>query len=441
MNPERRDRNQAQKFEVAAEKLRIFRERYGEPQLPRVGTDERLAFVEVEDRITSALPWVPVHIRKFMADQLISHGSPTNVPGGSSYRYLYMGIFPNSEQGWIQKAEAILESYYGTAATATEIAEAFSLKGLSAVEKNVRSYFLSFLKTYNLDRDPLYRLTIRKLSQPEIFSPQAGVETIKIPQDIWVYHERHCLPEVEEIDRKLVQGDFIILDGPFGVGKTFNVAYPLFRQRRAAGYTVENVDGQAYYSQYIEKALLPELLQGSRRYLAIDEFASILRQDEKGTLKLLKHLHNQKVEVLLVNSGRTQQVRSSIANWMVRKGADMGIYFSIHRLKTTHISPDLAEQYLRNINRADKALVDFVLDPANKALLSPSVFLTRTSGCRTLNELREELKDSVFRSDLIPGHLYAGRGGSKEDMVRVLTNIGLVSPSTAKWLDSIADYN
>lgn len=443
MSPERSGRGQTQKMEAAAERLRIFRARYGDPQLPTVGKDESLAFIEIEKRVATALPWAPANIREFIADYL--HRFPPHTPARQE-NYPYMSVFPRNPEGVLQRNVAILASYYGTSAGEAEIAEAFSLKSPSSVRKTTRLCLMSFNPVkgvHEADRTPLYRQSIRKLPQPATFSPQAGIETIKRPEDIWVYHQRHCLPEVEEIDKKLASGDFVILNGPFSVGKTFNIAHQLLKQRQMAGYTAEIADGQETSPQDIIEYHLP-LLTGSKRFMVIDEFPSMLRHDEEGALRLLKQLSDQRVEVLLVSPGRTRGGRNSTASMMVRKGADMGINFNIHHFRTTHISPELVRQHLRNINQADNTLIDFVLDPTHRALINIAIFEQITSICRTLDRLRQEFSGNPDTFSLFIELLTAGRGGSKKDLVRVFYDIGFpdsVVASLAERINNIPDYN
>lgn len=274
--------------------------------------------------------------------------------------------------------------------------------------------------------------------------PRGNPEPMSPKQNIWSRYEAVVGEERQGLDQLLRSGTFVVLDGPFGVGKNRSFAVPLFEEKRNEGYSTEMMfgsevgDAPDLITRY-ENRVFPEFLaESDKRFLTIDEFNLLIDTDPSGTERLLRMLNDNHVETLVINATRTQAMRDVTNQKLVELGQKTGIPINIHKVETTHIPPNLVKEYLEKIG-ADPEVVKIVLDPANKALLVPRVFNTVVEQATTMDELREVAYHCATTGTL-PNHLQSGQGGSREDMWRAFKSI-LGDRLDDKRLNDTPDYN
>lgn len=272
-------------------------------------------------------------------------------------------------------------------------------------------------------------------------SAKPRYESIQKWEDTWAAYQDLFSGVRAAIDQRLRQGQIVVIDGPFGVGKTSSIANPLYEQREGEGYVVGDWSGDyedereaATRSRYIETRVLPALLgDAEKRFFLLDEFPALLRANPQNTEHLLQTLHDRRIETLLVNTGRTQAIRDEANQKLLELSEEAGIPIVIHKMEITHVPPEIVRAHLKQVNGAEQDLIDFVLDPANEALLVPQVFNAFVEDSKSMDDLRKRATNHQWW--FFPNCL----GGSKEAMVRALQNLGIKFPD--RYLQAVRDYN
>lgn len=282
-----------------------------------------------------------------------------------------------------------------------------------------------------------------------VYSPSMGAENpsakpryeaVQKWEDTWAAFQDLFEDTRADIDLALKQGQIVVIDGPFGVGKNRSITNPLYEQRGEEGYIVDEWSGDvperraAGESRFIETRVLPELLgESGKRFFLLDEFPQLLKANPQDTEHLLQTLHDRGMETILVNGQRTQAIRDETNQQLLEISARTGIPIVIHRMQITHLPPELAWAHLTHVNGADQELIDFVLDPENEALLNPRVFNWLVEDSKNMDDLRKSAADLEWY------FLRQCMGGSKEAMARALQNIGTTIPE--KYIQAVPDYN
>lgn len=424
----------------AANKVAGFRERFGDANLPYNEHRHRLALVEVEDRMNQVLPWAPPATRQFISE-IFYREDEDSPPRNYKPRDLPM-------EYWIKRAQAVVYGFWGTAAGADEVARGFSLPHASTV-RHILDRYINFSQWHHNKRIDF--LPLFKLKQPAVYSPREDVEEIKGNNDVWIYLQRRYLPEVQEISDQLEAGKVVFVSGPFGSGKTFNIQHQVMWQFMERGYAVESVDGQLYRnsSRILSSwdGIWSEASKDQPRLFAIDE-APALVLDEGGAIregsmeeneKLMRKVQSEDMRLLLVNATRDQRLRQAVIEHFQAIFQKLGMESVVHHVRQTHVPPELARQDL-TIMGAESDLIDFFLQPENAALLNIRLYDLHRSN-RNMEKLRDALTmpDNGTRWQI---YLRSGQGGSKDDVVRMLTNAGILTGNKheKEWLGRIPDY-
>lgn len=425
----------------AADKAAGFRERFGDANLPYSEFSHRLALVEVEDRMNQVLPWAPPTTRQFISE--IFYRKEENYPPRNyNPRDLPM-------EYWIKRAQAVMYGFWGTAAGADEVVEGFSLPHASTV-RHILNRYINYAP-HRIEKTDL--LPLFKLKQPAVYSPRKDVEEIREYDDIWIYLQRRYLPAVQEISDQLERKRVVFVDAPFGSGKTFNIQHQVEWQFMEKGYAVESVDGQIYRSSSgilsSWNAIWREASKDQPKLFVIDEAPAlvlreggIVEESIEENEKLMRKIQSEDIRLLLINATRDSKLRQTVVEHFQAIFQKLGVESVVHHVRQTHVPPELARQDL-TILGAESDLIDFFLQPENAALLNIRLYDLHR-GNRSIAALRDAL--TMFGLWHIGAqwqiYLRAGQGGSKDDVVRMLTNIGILTGSEyeKEWLEQIPDY-
>lgn len=426
----------------AANKVAGFRERFGDATLPYYEHSHQLVFVEVEDRMNQVLPWAPPTTRQFISE-IFYRGEENSPPRNYNPRDLPM-------KHWITKAQAVMYGIWGTAASADEVAEGFSLPHASTV-RHILDRYINSAQWHIIKRIP--SLPLFKLKQPTVYSPREDAEEIRGHDDIWIYLQRRYLPEVQEISDQLERKRVVFVDAPFGSGKTFNIQHQVMWRFMERGYAVESVDGQLSRnsSRILSdwNAIWHKDSKDHPKLFVIDE-APTLVLGEGGIVEenmeeneiLMRKIQSEDIRLLLINATRSSKLRQTVIERFQAIFQKLGMESVVYYLRQTHVPPELVRQDLTLLG-ADSDLIDFFLQPENAALLNVRLYYLHRNN-ESMARLRDELRKSATFHLGAQWQIYlrAGQGGSKDDVVRMLTNAGILGQheSEKEWLELIPDY-
>lgn len=277
------------------------------------------------------------------------------------------------------------------------------------------------------------------MSQDIFESVHHPQEVVATKQDFWGFVRGRYLPEVQEITTQLDSGLAVILDAPFGTGKTFNLASLLVGQFTSRDYSVVRYDSKSmggargalvWFSGKWKEANSEQ----AGRLAIIDEIPDMLLRDPQGTEEFLGLIKSKEAKLFTIAATRSPEQRTQAANDLQEIGRRVGIELVVHHLRQTHIPEDLARKALI-LRGADNDLIEFFLDPENVSLLNPRIFAVcegwEERGVKTMNNLRDLMEEGGIGTTIFstPGFytlLEKGQGGSKTDLVRMLTNLGTI---------------
>lgn len=183
-----------------------------------------------------------------------------------------------------------------------------------------------------------------------------------------------------------------------------------------------------------------------KKLCIIDEVAHIgIRHIDK-TQDLFRYLKGNNISVVLLNSAPQEKMRIKSASGMIEIGNEVRLLLMVYEQKQKGFFPiKIVSKYLGG-GSIEQELFNFFTDNDNDAFRSLRLFkeilhevttepTAHIEPIRTLSQLR------TYTSDRWEIWMRQTLGGSKVDLVKTLTNLGVINADHEWFIDSIENYD
>lgn len=294
----------------------------------------------------------------------------------------------------------------------------------------------------------------------EVGIPKAETDQpITSPEKFWIEAQAAYQDDAEKIADLLGQADGVIVDAPFGTGKSKLLTPQLLRELSSRGKAgvIDHFPDRLVRIQETEQ--LTQII--ARDFKALESFPDIhyyhpvlenpvLIIDETGNLlrgnpdlqNLLQSLKDKHIGLVAIDAAGDKGIRKRYSDQLHEEGSKTGYGF-VDYFPQTNLPTSLIQRFLTSYTQ-DQELLAFFLNPNNEALRNARLFgdiIIRALTCESkgvsfdLAYLREYFHRQLGFSYLTDDSRSFGNnavGGSKEGLVRMLVNLGAIDLNNRK---------